>query len=170
VIGCFGFVEPYKGFFGVLDVLRRIAGTELVVYGTARSADAADRFAAACAGLPVRWCRDYLPSAEVARLLAAECDVLAFWYDEVPHASASGAVRVGLATGVPVLTSPTSWFADLRDVTYQPADLVGGVARLLDDTALRRTLTSAARDYCATHGWRRVAAEHLALWQSLESA
>jgi hypothetical protein len=77
---------------------------------------------------------------------------------------------VGLATGVPVLTSATGWFADLREVTYQPADVMEGVRRLLDDSALRGTLSTGAREFCAQHAWRRVAAEHLTLWQSVESA
>ena len=72
-------------------------------------------------------------------------------------------MRVGLATGVPVLTSPTSWFADLRDVTYQPADLEEGVRRLLEDTQLRgspgrrgheRTATSTAGARSPSATWR----------------
>jgi glycosyltransferase involved in cell wall biosynthesis len=78
-------------------------------------------------------------------------------------------VRVGLASGVPVLTSPTSWFADLREVTYQPADLEEGVRRLLEDTQLRDQLVDAATAYCHEHSWRRIAERHLALWRSLEN-
>ena len=111
----------------------------------------------------------FLPAEEVARRLAAEADVLVFWYDDVPHASASGAARVGLATGVPVLTSPTHWFHELRDVTYQPDDLVDGVQRLLEDTALRKRLAAAARDYCHENSWARSAERHLALWRSVEN-
>jgi glycosyltransferase involved in cell wall biosynthesis len=85
-------------------------------------------------------------------------------------AAASGAARIALATGVPVLASPTAWFSDLRHVTHQPDDLVDGLARLLDDTSLRDRVTLAAREYCHAHSWRRVAAEQAALWQSVESA
>jgi len=168
VIGSFGFMEPYKGFAALLGVLRALPGTELVLYSHPKDPGFGREFERAAAGLPVRWCREYLPAEQVARRLAAECDLLAFWYDEVPHASASGAVRVGLASGVPVLASRTSWFEDLAGATWQPERLTEGVARLLEDGELRDDLVAAARDHCAKHGWRRVAADHLALWQSVE--
>jgi len=71
---------------------------------------------------------------------------------------------------VPVLASPTSWFADLRDQTYQPDDVTKGVQRLLDDSTLRDRLTAAATDYCKEHSWPNVADHHLRLWQALERA
>ena len=168
VVGAFGFMEPHKGFARLLDVLREVAGTELVLFSHAKSPGADAWWEAARAGLPVRRVGGYLPAPEVARRLAGEADVLVFWYDEVPHAAASGAVRVGLATGVPVLASPTSWFADLREVTYQPDDPVEGVRRLLEDPPLRDRLSEAAREYCHQHAWGRVARRHLALWSAVE--
>ncbi len=170
VLGCFGFLAPHKGFEAVLDVLPQQPGTELVLYSHPRSRIEERAFERRAAGLPVRWHRGWLPPHEVARRLAAECDALVFWYDEAPHASASGAARVGLASGVPVLASSTTWFSDLRDVTYQPADLGQGVDRLLTDTDLRDRLCLAAREHCSTHSWRHVAVDHLNLWQSVESA
>jgi hypothetical protein len=110
----------------------------------------------------------YLAEEEVARRLAAEADLLVFWYDDAPLDAASGAVRVGLASGVPVLTSPTAWFADLAEATFQPTDLVAGVRRALDDDVLRRRLVDAARAHCHDHSWARVAEQHLALWDELE--
>jgi glycosyltransferase involved in cell wall biosynthesis len=169
VIGAFGFLERHKGFWRLLDVLRALPDTELVLVSHARSHENEALWSEAAAGLPVRRYSDFLPVADAAALLAAEADVLVYWYDEVPHLSASGAVRVGLATGAPVLASPTNWFKDLRDVTYQPRDLVDGVRHLLDDTALRDTLTSAARDYCHENRWARTAERHVALWRSMDA-
>ena len=40
----------------------------------------------------------------------AEADVLVFPYAQPRFAAVSGAVRVGLAGGVPVLTTPTTWW------------------------------------------------------------
>jgi glycosyltransferase involved in cell wall biosynthesis len=91
-----------------------------------------------------------------------------FWYDEVAHASASGAARIALATGVPVLASPTGWFSDLTEVTHQPADPVEGVARLLADDTLRDRLSGAAREFCHRHTWPRVAEEYARLWDAVE--
>lgn len=172
VVGAFGFLERHKGFERLLDVLVALPGTELLLFShTRRPAEDFPRlWAQRAAGLPVRRVADYLPVAEVARRLAAEADVLAFWYDDIVHASASGAVRVGLATGVPIVASRTSWFDELSGVTHQPDDLVGGVERLLEDTPLRDELVTAARDYCEEHRWARVASRHVDLWRGLEAA
>ncbi len=168
VIGAFGFLERHKGYWDLLEVLRQVPGTELLLFSHAKSAGIAAEWEEAARGLKVRRYDEFLPVEDVARRLAAEADVLVFWYSAVPQASASGAVRVGLATGVPVLASPTNWFTDLRSATYQPGDLIPGVARLLEDEALRLRLTSAAREYCEQHSWARTAERHLALWRELD--
>jgi glycosyltransferase involved in cell wall biosynthesis len=169
VIGAFGFLESHKGFWALLDLLREVEGSQLLLFSHARSPELEQRWEAAASGLPVRRVREFLPVAEVVRRLAAEADVLAFWYDDVAHAAGSLAVRVGLATGVPVLTSPTRWFADVRGATYQPERLVDGTRRLLDDTELRDAVTTGARHYCHEHSWSRTAERHLALWRELEA-
>jgi glycosyltransferase involved in cell wall biosynthesis len=169
VIGAFGFAGAHKGFTRLLDMVCRCDDLELVVFSAARSAADDAWWVAAADGLPVRRDATFLPSAEIATRLAAEADVLAFWYDEIDFPTVSGAVRVGLASGVPVLTSPTSWFADLHAVTYQPAHLEEGVRHLLDDTKLREHLVEAAAEYCHEHSWTRIAERHVALWRSLEN-
>ncbi len=170
MIGAFGFLEAHKGFWALLDVLREVPGTELVLYSYAKSRHTEAQWEAAAEGLPVRRVRVYLPEREIARRLAAEADILAFWYDAPGWFAASAAVRTGLATGVPVLASPTRWFADLKEVTFQPDDLVEGVRRLLADSALRAERVEAAEAYCHAHRWEQIAAQHQAFWQSLESA
>jgi glycosyltransferase involved in cell wall biosynthesis len=167
VIGAFGFLEVHKGFWRLLDLLRALPDTELLLISHAKNREIEARWSSDAAGLPVRRHTDYLPIEEVAQMLAAETDILVYGYDEVPFAAASSAVRVGLATGVPVLTSPTRWFEDLRDVTFQPQDLTEGARQLLEDSDLRDRLTSAARDYCEENSWPRTADRHLTLWQSL---
>jgi glycosyltransferase involved in cell wall biosynthesis len=168
VLGVFGFLERRKGFWSLLDALRALPGVSLVMYSYARQKPDAVEWQAASAGAPVQRIADYMPATDVARRLANEADALVFWYDDIDHDSASGAVRVGLATGVPVLASRTRWFEELRDVTYQPSDLVTGVQHILDDTALRDRLTEAARAYCHDHSWPRTAERHRAIWRALE--
>ncbi|MDN5794378.1 MAG: glycosyltransferase [Intrasporangium sp.] len=170
VIGSFGLLAPYKGFTALATAVGSLPGAELVLYSHPRSSEDAARFERTVAGLPVRWHQEWLPARDAATALAAECDALALWYEAAPVAAASGAARVALATGVPVLTSPTAWFADLRHVTHQPDDLVEGIGRMLEDTSLRDRLSLAAREYCHAHSWRRIAAEQATLWQSVESA
>jgi glycosyltransferase involved in cell wall biosynthesis len=168
VIGAFGFHEPHKGFLKLLDALRALPDTELLMFSQPRVPELEMRWAQASEGLRVRRITEFLPAHVVAEQLAAEADALVFWYDETPYGTASAAVRIGLATGVPVMTSPSEWFRDVRDVTHQPADLVGGIQRLLDDSELRERLSQNARAYCNDHSWPRIAERHLALWHALE--
>jgi glycosyltransferase involved in cell wall biosynthesis len=167
VIGAFGFLADHKGFWRLLEILAQVPDAELLLFSHARSFEIEARWEKAAAGLPVRRVCEYLNPSEIAHRLAAEADILAFWYDDVPCYSPSGAVRIALATGVPVLASPTQWFQDVQDVTYQPDSLVDGVRRLFSDTELRQNLTERARSYCHDHSWNRVAEQHLALWRSL---
>jgi len=168
VIGAFGFLGSHKGFWQLLDVLKQMPEAELLMFSYSRLPELEARWEQDARGLKVRRVREFLPTDEIARRLAAEADILAFWYDDFREASASYAVRIGLATGVPVLASPTGWFSDLRDVTYQPKNLYEGVRRLLDDAPLRESLRHAAREYCHANSWPRIAERHLALWRRLE--
>lgn len=167
-IGAFGFLDHHKGFWKLLDLLRALPGTDLLLFSHAKSSAIEDEWNEAVGTLPVHRISGFLGVEEIAHRLASEADILAFWYDEVDHASASGAVRVGLATGVPVLASPTSWFSELRDTTYQPEHLMDGAERLLEDTELRNRLTAEAHRYCNAHSWLRTAGHHQELWRSLE--
>jgi len=89
-------------------------------------------------------------------------------YDDIALAPASGAVRVGLATGVPVLASPILWLADLHGQSCQSENLIEGVQRLYEHDPLRERLTASAREYCLENSWFRIAESHPALWRSLE--
>lgn len=169
VIGTFGFLERHKGFWQLLDLLRLLPDTELLMFSYAKSEETERQWDEAAAGLPVRRERSFLPVEEVARRLAAECDILVFWYDQCGFAASSYAARIGMATGVPVLASQTGWFADLQECTHQPKDLFEGVKHLMEDTQLRERLVTASRDYCHENSWPRIAERHLALWRAMET-
>ena len=166
-IGVFGFLGRHKGFWRLLEVLRQLRGTELVMFSHARDEHIEADWAQAAAGLAVRRYRNYLPTKTIATRLAAQADILVYWYEDNVLDAVSGAVRIGLASGVPVLASPVSWFKDVAEVTYQPEFLVEGVQRLLEDTALQRQLVGAAREYCHENSWSRIADRHLHLWRDL---
>jgi glycosyltransferase involved in cell wall biosynthesis len=170
VIAVLGFLGHYKGFWELLDVLREVPGTELLMFSYCKNRQLEAEWEDASRGLPVRRIASYLPEAEIARRVAAEADMLAFYYRDIEHFSVSGAVRIGLSTGVPLLCSPTRWFTDLKDATYQPANLVEGAVRLLEDDSLRTRISQASKDFCHEHSWPRVAEKHLALWRSLATS
>jgi glycosyltransferase involved in cell wall biosynthesis len=166
-VGAYGFLDRHKGFWHILDILKFIPGTDLLLYSYSKSPQVRSSWEAAIRGQPVRWIDRYMPESDIADALAAEADVLVFWYDESRFESTSGAARTGLASGVPVLASPTRWFHEIRGVTYQPANLVEGVKRLLEDTPLRNALTEAAMDYCHQHAWSNIADRHRTLHRAV---
>ena len=169
VIGLFGFLEAHKGFWQVLDVLKRNPDLSVRMYSTAKSRHLLERWQQDAAGLPIEHVTTYLPEEQIAANLAAETDILVYWYDDLPFDAVSGAARTGLATGVPVLTSPTRMFADLQGVTYQPQDLETGIQTLLDDTQLREQVTAAARDYCHSNSWQTISQKHQTIWNNHRS-
>jgi glycosyltransferase involved in cell wall biosynthesis len=170
VVATFGFPEPHKGLARLLDAAAVLGDVELLLIGSTRQAWAEEWFAGLELPVRVRRVTEFLDEDEIARRLAAEADVLVFPYAPPGFAAVSGAVRVGLASGVPVLTSPTAWFADLGHATLQTDDLVGGIARLLDDTTLRDELAGAAREHCEEHSWARTAQRHRDLYASVRPA
>jgi len=167
VVATFGFLEPHKGLAALLEAAAAVGDVELLLIGSTRAAWADEWLAGLDLTVPVRRVAEFLDEAEIARRLAAEADVLVFPYAQPRFAAVSGAVRVGLASGVPVLTTPTTWFSDLRAVTLQTDDLAAGIARLLDDTALGDELAAAARQHCAEHSWAWAARRHVELYESL---
>lgn len=167
-IGFFGFPGGYKGYGRMATALRLVPGCDVLMFGYGACAheslrDWPDE-------VPVRCELNWLPLPEIAAQLAAHADVLVFHYDEFSHYSASSAVLVGLSTGVPVLASATSWFADHGDAVYRAgrdaAGLAAGLERLLDDDDLRDRTAAAAREYCVRNSWSRTAARHAELWNS----
>ncbi|GAA0311712.1 glycosyltransferase [Kineococcus aurantiacus] len=170
-VGFFGFPGAHKGHRRLADALRRVRGCEVVMYGFGH--DALGSLDEWPADVPVRWDSAWLPLPEVAARLAAEADVLVFHYDEIGHSSASSAVLLGLSTGVPVLTSDTTWFVDHGDAVVRAgrdADgLAAGLERLLADDELRAATVTAAREHCEANSWTRTAARYVDFWNTLEN-
>ena len=167
VIGAFGFLGRHKGFWRLLDVLRALPGTELLMFSHTQDPRLEAEWEQASRGLKVRRVRDYWPAEHCAARLAAEADVVAYHYDDTAHVSASGAIGVGLASGVPVLASTARWFEEFGEAVHREADPVAGVARLLEDTALRDRTAAAAQDFCHANDWASSARRHRALWDEL---
>ncbi len=172
-IGFFGFPGRHKRLDLLAAAARTLPRCEVLLY-----AHHTGRIPPAIADwppdLPLRWERGWLPTPQIAARLAAETDVLVFPYDEVAHCSASSAALLALSTGVPVLTSDTTWFADLGPAVQRATPGVEALAqsldRLLNDDELRNRTTDAARAHCDANSWSRVAARHVDLWNSIETA
>lgn len=128
-----------------------------------------DRWAEAIKGKPVRWIQEYLAEEQVIEVLSHQADVVTFWYRDLPSLQASGAARLGLASGVPVLAAQIKMFEDLREATYQTGDLHAGLQTLLSDRELKARLSVAARQYCERHTWERTARAMEKIWSELEA-
>ncbi|HEX9990079.1 MAG TPA: glycosyltransferase [Chloroflexia bacterium] len=148
--------------------LHLLSGVTLLLFGPPLACEADVIAQAKAAGLPVRRLNPTLSGSELASELAQAADVLVYWSDGCSQAYTRHAALLGLASGVPVVTSREG-FSGLRSVTYQPSDLTEGIEDLLGDMALRERLASSARSYCHEHTWTRAAEAHLALWRTLES-
>ena len=171
-IGCFGFPGPHKGLSRLAAAARLVPGAEIILFA-AHSGPTPTDLVDWPSDVTLHWERTWLPLGAIAARLAAESDVIALPYDEVAHRSASSAALVALSTGVPVLTSDTTWFADLGSAVVRVGDgadrMADGLRHLFNDDRLRQETVTAAREYCHADSWSRVAARHVDLWNSFES-
>jgi glycosyltransferase involved in cell wall biosynthesis len=99
---------------------------------------------------------DYLPEHDVlARLQVA--DMVVFPYQQTQE-SASGAVRLGLASLVPVACTPLPIFDDVSNATYQlsgitPEAIADGITTLWSNETLRSELAAKQKAWLAAHAW-----------------
>jgi tetratricopeptide (TPR) repeat protein len=104
---------------------------------------------------------EFLDIEEMLFLLSA-CDAIVFPYQRSEE-SASGAVRLGLAVGRPVLTTPLPIFSDLSEIVYQlpgteAREIAEGVLSLLDDEDRKTAILQRQRDWVRANSWAAQAA------------
>jgi glycosyltransferase involved in cell wall biosynthesis len=172
LIGSYGFFLPGKGIsrlIGAAALLRhdwpslRLRLVNAVYPGEISTATiAACRAQSRELGIEqaIEWVTDFLPHEESIALLS-ECDLVVLPYDESKE-SASGAVRVALASGAPVATTPIRLFDELGDAvarisTSSAEVLADGLKLLLNDAARRRGLQEAAAVWSEEHNWSGLA-------------
>jgi glycosyltransferase involved in cell wall biosynthesis len=154
----------------MLEVLESIRGSSLLVLAPRAARELEEAWREATHDLPVKRVALSLDSQAAAGVLARRADAVVFWENSEPgFLGSSTQVRVALASGVPIVTSATSRYADVAAPTFQPSELEEGIEALLDDERLRLSLQEQAEAYCDEHSWAAVARRHLALWESVES-
>jgi glycosyltransferase involved in cell wall biosynthesis len=173
VIGTFGFLLPGKGLTELIHsfalILRAYPAAYLLLlnadYPAAESQDERERCLALLRLLEiegqVRLVNEFLDLEEMLFLLNA-CDVLVFPYQRSEE-SASGAVRLGLAAGRPVLTTPLPVFADLSAVVEQLPEtdataIVEGILSVLGDAGRRAEILQRQRNWVRANSWSAQAA------------
>lgn len=172
-IGTYGFCLPHKGLralvaaFGILAKHDPALRLHLVnaLYPAQVSRELGDEIRADIARLTfgdkVRFTDAFLPDEESLAHLVA-CDLIAFPYEQTGE-SASGAVRYGLASGRPVVTTDLPIFDDIKSAVFQvpshePRILANGLATLID--GLRAGSPQVMEKAAATEAWRAEHAYH----------
>jgi glycosyltransferase involved in cell wall biosynthesis len=173
VVGTFGFLLPGKGLTELIHsfalMLRAYPDAYLLMinaeYPTPESQEVRERCLALARLLEVegqvRLITEFLDIEETLFLLSA-CDVIVFPYQRSQE-SASGAVRLGLAAGRPVLTTPLPIFAELSDIVGQlPGteawEIAKGIISLLGDEYRKAEILQRQRDWVRANSWAAQAA------------
>lgn len=128
-IGSYGFCLPHKGLKSLVAAYRLLAREDSSLqlhlvnaeYPVGLSHELARELRADIADLDVgpraRFTSDFLPDDEALAHLRM-CDLIAFPYEKTGE-SASGAVRFGIASGRPVVTTNLSIFEDVKPAVFQ---------------------------------------------------
>lgn len=185
LIGCYGYFLPGKGISKLIDAVALLLQhwpnlrLRLVNAAYPREISAAEiaacRAQAATLGIEhaIEWMNDFLPHEESITLLSG-CDLLVLPYDESQE-SASGAVRVALASGTPVATTPIRLFAELGDAVARvppspTAIFADGIKSLLNSPEMRTRVQLAAWAWCNEHNWSILARRLRGMLSGLHAA
>jgi len=168
VVLCFGLMRPYKGIDVLLEAWRGIDDAELWVVGLPKM-DIAPLQAAAPPN--VRFVPRFVADAELPAYFR-RADLVVLPYREIDQ---SGVLFTALAFGTPLLLSAVGGFPEVAASGAaelvppgDPAALHDALSRLLADPAARERLAAAARQAAATtYSWDAIAAQHLALYETL---
>ena len=173
VVGTFGFLLPDKGLTELIHsfalILRAYPTAYLLMlnaaYPAAESQDERERCLALLRLLEiegqVRLVNEFLDVEEMLFLLNA-CDVVVFPYQRSEE-SASGAVRLGLAAGRPVLTTPLPVFADISEIAEQlpgtdATAITEGILSVLGDAGRRAEILQRQQSWVRANSWAAQAA------------
>lgn len=169
VIGTFGFLLPPKGsqeliYAFALVLIRYPNAFFLMVcsqYPVPESAQELDSCLALIKGLGlennVRLVSDFLDDEEEAIFLLSACDMIVYGYQNSGE-SASGAVRIGLATGRPVGTTPLRIFSEVSEFAHQfagtsAADIAQGIQTMLADGYPKEEFINKQRQWLQSNSW-----------------
>lgn len=121
----------------------------------------------------IDWHTDFLDDESSLQLLST-CDLLILPYKEVKE-SASGAVRVALASRVPVAVTPVGIFDDVGEAVTRfdgqgVDDIANGIIKLLDQPTFRGEQQQRTSKWLRENSWERSAKRLLAIVQALATS
>jgi glycosyltransferase involved in cell wall biosynthesis/Flp pilus assembly protein TadD len=171
IIGTYGFFLPHKGFDVLIEALAKIGhewpGARLRMVTAEHTDKASPSEIARCRALAqslglenvIEWHTDYLPDDGSLTLLN-RCDLIVLPHRDTSE-SASGAVRVAMASRVPVLVTPVRIFGEMDDAVIRAGGLdssalASGIGAALRNPKLRDQTVDEADRWLETHEWARV--------------
>jgi glycosyltransferase involved in cell wall biosynthesis len=185
VIGSYGFFLPGKGISKLIRALPHLrqewprVKLRLVnaQYDSPVSADEIARCKALAESIGVDdmidWHTDFQADNNSLALLA-DCDLLVLPYDE-SNESASGAVRIALASGAPVSVTPAAIFDELGEAVFrfsgfEQDSINQGIGRLLQDQQTRRQKQDDAAAWLSQRQWPALARRMNGLLRGLHAS
>jgi glycosyltransferase involved in cell wall biosynthesis len=172
VIGSYGFFLPGKGLPKLIQALVTLRRTwpdiRLRLVNAEYESTVSTEEIARCKALAkklgvfelIEWRTDF-QSDDSSLAQLAECDLLILPYDESGE-SASGAVRIALASGVAVAVTPAAIFDELGPAVvrfdgFDQDTIDRGIARLLTDQTTRQETQKEAAKWLAQRNWQLLA-------------
>lgn len=142
VLGTFGFLLPHKGQIQLVEAFERLPGWDelLLLCATREGSGKMEKKINSLIKEKrlegrVKLVTDFLDD-EVAIATLAKCELLAFPYQNT-NESASGAVRMGVASGVPIVVSPIPIFDDIEGAIKMRGksvdDIVASISMLSEE-------------------------------------
>jgi glycosyltransferase involved in cell wall biosynthesis len=168
VIGTFGFLLPHKGLPELIHSFALILKTYPTAYLLMLNADypssESQKERERCLELTrvleiegrLSLINEFLDIEEILFLLSA-CDAIVYPYQRSDE-SASGAVRLGLTVGRPVLTTPLPVFSDLSQIVDQlpgtdAREIAEGILSLLRDEDRKTEILDRQRRWVRANSW-----------------
>jgi|GEM_PF-2379124 len=110
--------------------------------------------------------QDFLEKEDIITALQAS-DIAIFAYPEARE-TASGAVRLGMAAGVPIIVTKSAQLKDLHDIAFtiednKPETIAAAIRQLLGNANLRQNVLLRLREYSYQNNWDRLAIKYLKL-------
>jgi glycosyltransferase involved in cell wall biosynthesis len=171
-IAAYGFLLPGKGIPELIAaftlVKRRYPQARLALFNALYPVHVSDDEAKKCRALiqasgyaeAIRLHTAYQDNRETLHSLAA-CDVVVFPYQQTRESS-SAAVRMGLASGRPVVCAPLGIFGDVEEIVHFLADvtpeaIAEGLCELIADPDKLLSKQQRQQAWLQSHAWEQVA-------------
>lgn len=171
VILAFGLIRPYKRTELLIEAMHHIPDAELWIVGNPRMNVSDLRQAAERVGDRVRFIDRFVPDDEVPAFFE-RADIVALPYD---HIEQSAVLYTALAFGNPLVLSDVGGFPEIGEAgaamlfpSGHSDELADALKRLLHDDALRRRLSSRARELAETeYSWLEIGNRTAAVYRHL---